>query len=201
MQTSFRSFAIVPAAGKSQRMGRDKLLMPWGDATVLQTLLAAWQTSQVDEVIVVTRADQQQVIAACEAAAVSIVVPDQPPPEMKDSVRAALAYVGSHFAPLDRDVWLLAPADMPLLNPALTNQVLAAHTPATPRIIAPIQAGKRGHPVLFPWPLAKEVGSLQADEGVNALLKHHSVFEIECDDDRIHSDLDTPEDYERLREP
>lgn len=200
MQTSFRSFAIVPAAGKSERMGREKLMMPWGKTTVLESLLSVWRTSNVDEVIVVTRADQQQVIAACESAGVGIVVPQPPPPEMKDSVRAGLAYVHSHLAPRDQDVWLLAPADMPLLNSAITNRVLAAHTPDSPQIVAPVQADKRGHPVLFPWPLAKEVDELRADEGVNALLKHHSVREIECDDERIHSDLDTPADYKRLRE-
>jgi len=182
-------------------MGRDKLMMPWGQTTVLGALLAAWRSSHVDEVIVVTRADLAQVIATCESAGVSIVVPDQPPPEMKDSVRAALGYARAHFAPSDRDAWLLAPADMPLLNSAITNRVLAVHTPESPRIVVPVQAGKRGHPVLFPWPLAVEIDSLGADEGVNALLKNHSVLEIECDDDRIHSDLDTPEDYERLREP
>ena len=33
----FRSFAIIPAAGRSVRMGRQKLLMPWGDATLIET--------------------------------------------------------------------------------------------------------------------------------------------------------------------
>jgi molybdenum cofactor cytidylyltransferase len=148
----------------------------------------------------ITRADQQEAIATCEAAGVRIVVPQTPPPEMKDSVLAGLAYVRSHFTPSDQDAWLLAPADMPLLNAAITNRVLAAHIPESTQIIAPVQAGKRGHPVLFPWPLANEVDELRADEGVNALLKHHSVREIECDDEGIHSDVDTPVDYQRLRE-
>ncbi|MBP88999.1 MAG: hypothetical protein CMJ64_20180 [Planctomycetaceae bacterium] len=199
MPTTFRSFAIVPAAGKSERMGRDKLTLPWGQTTVFGSLLSAWRASNVDEVIVVTRPDHERVIAICESAGVSIAIPEHPLPEMKDSVRAALTYVQSHFAPQDMDVWLLAPADMPLLNSTIVNQVLAAHTPDSPQIVAPAQAGKRGHPVLFPWPLAKEVDSLGEDEGVNALLKHHSLFTIDCGDDRIHSDLDTPEDYERLR--
>jgi molybdenum cofactor cytidylyltransferase len=200
MPTPFRSFAVVPAAGQSRRMGRDKLLLPWGETTVLESLLSAWRASNVDEVVVVTRADQPQVISICETSGASIVLPDPPPPEMKDSVRAALAYVRSHFAPTDRDVWLLAPADMPHLNSAMTNRVLAAHDPESPRIIAPIQAGRHGHPVLFPWPLAQEVDSLADHEGVNALLKRHSVREIDCDDNRIHRDLDTPEDYDRLRD-
>lgn len=188
--SSFRSIAIIPAAGRSERMGRDKLLLPWAESTVLGSVIAAWQASRVDEIVVVTRRDRQDIISLCGAQAVTVVTPELPPPEMKDSVLAALQHASG-------DVWLLAPADMPQLNPLIINQVLAAHDPDAPEIIAPVESGKRGHPVLFPWSLASKVASLGPDEGVNAILKGHAVREIECQHPTVHDDIDTPEDYAR----
>ncbi|MEN8235315.1 MAG: nucleotidyltransferase family protein [Actinomycetota bacterium] len=45
---------IVLAAGASERMGEPKLLLPFGDTTVLNATLAAVEASSVDQVVVVT---------------------------------------------------------------------------------------------------------------------------------------------------
>ncbi len=194
-----QSFAIIPAAGRSERMGQHKLLMPWEQSTVIERVLAAWRASRVSSIIIVVRADDEELIAACERAGVSLVVPDTPPPEMKDSVAAGLAHVRRQFAPQDADVWLLAPADMPRLSAQVVDQLLHAHDAQSPSILVPSIAGKRGHPVLFPWPLATEVDSLRPDEGVNALLARHRTRLVPCDDRSILDDLDTPNDYRRLQ--
>ncbi|MEO8496791.1 MAG: nucleotidyltransferase family protein [Planctomycetota bacterium] len=193
----FRSFAIVPAAGRSRRMGQDKLLLPWGDATVIESLLAAWRAGGVDEIVVVTRLDQTGLHVLCRDA--TIVTPAIAPPEMKDSVGAALDHIRKTFAPLCSDVWLLAPADMPQLDATVVKQVLNAHDPASPTIVVPTSAGKRGHPVLFPWSCAAAVELLSAEEGVNKLLDRFPVRELDCAAAGIHDDLDTPEDFARLR--
>ncbi len=178
-------------------MGEDKLLMAWGDSTVIESLLASWRASRVDEIVVVTRADQAELHSLCRNA--SIVTPDTPPPEMKDSVLAALNYISDACAPRETDAWLLAPADMPHLATYVIDALTAAHDPGSPEIIVPICDEKRGHPVLFPWSLAQAVNELEADEGVNALLERFPVRELVCDVGDIHGDLDTPADYARLR--
>ncbi len=53
--------------------------------------------------------------------------------------------------------------------------------------------------MLFPWPLAAPIDELAPDEGLNALLARHPVHTIEGDARAVLEDLDTPEDYERLR--
>lgn len=193
----FRSFAIVPAAGRSRRMGQDKLLLPWRDATVIESLLAAWRAGGVDEIVVVTRRDQTQLQSLCGDA--TIVTPAIAPPEMKDSVGAAMDHIRDSFAPRDSDVWLLAPADMPQLDAKVVKQVLNLHDPASPTILVPTSDGKRGHPVLFPWTCAASVELLSAEEGVNKLLDRFPVREFDCAAPGIHDDLDTPDDFERLR--
>jgi CTP:molybdopterin cytidylyltransferase MocA len=37
---TMQTFAIIPAAGRSVRMGQPKLLLPWGQTTLLEHVLA-----------------------------------------------------------------------------------------------------------------------------------------------------------------
>ena len=56
--------AVIVAAGSSQRMGSDKLMMKLGEIPVLARTLTAFQSSPlVDEIVVVTRLDKLQEIA------------------------------------------------------------------------------------------------------------------------------------------
>jgi molybdenum cofactor cytidylyltransferase len=206
----FESFGIVPAAGHSRRMGQPKLKMPWGGLTVIEQVVAAWRRGGVDHVMAVVRADDAELARMCDQAGAIVVSPTTPPPEMKDSVLAALDAIVTRYQPQNDAVWLLAPADMPRLSSAVIEMLLDAHCPLKPAILVPTHAThpcppagqtpsvKRGHPVLFPWPLAQDVAKLNEDEGVNALLKHTRVREVAVNEPAILEDLDTVDDYRRL---
>ena len=53
--------AVVLAAGLSTRMGRPKLILPWGSTTVIGQVLATLAQGKVDEIIVVTGAVRTEV--------------------------------------------------------------------------------------------------------------------------------------------
>ena len=197
MAMSWRSFAIVPAAGNSQRMGQAKLLLPWRGRTVIEHTLAAWSAGGVTQTIVVTRPDDVSLALLARQSGAEVVTPSVAPPEMKDSIRIALEEIARVHRPSDTDVWLLAPADIPWLSAAVIRDLLAAHRTSAPRILVPVQESQRGHPVLFPWPLASQVATLLPHEGVNALLDRHTWTPVSVTAGIIHGDLDTPEDYER----
>ena len=90
---------------------------------------------------------------------------------------------------------------MPRLSSTLIQRLLSAHDPAAPAILVATQRGRRGHPVLFPWPFAGQVAGLGADEGINAMLARNPVRLIECEDMAVLDDMDTPDDYRRLQHP
>lgn len=196
------TFAIIPAAGRSRRMGRPKLLLPWRGTTVLEEVLRAWTASRIDHTIVVAHVDDRQVHACCRAAGVDLVVPTPPPAEMKDSVVAGLEYIDARYQPSHRAAWLLAPADMPQLSSGVIDRLIAEHACRIdePAILVPTYDRRRGHPVLLPWPLAAEVARLGDDEGINSLVARRGVVELPCDDPGLLSDIDTPEDYRRLHD-
>jgi len=181
------------------RMGEPKLLLPLGEATLIEHVLGQWLGGGASHVVIVVHPADAELAAICRRAGAQTVVPDTPPAEMKVSVAHGLAAVAARFAPSSQDAWLLAPADMPRLSRALIDACIARHDPASPRIVVPVYGGRRGHPVLFPWALADEVPKLSANEGLNALLQRHPPLEMSWPDDSALADIDSPEDYRRLR--
>jgi molybdenum cofactor cytidylyltransferase len=190
-----QSYAIVPAAGVSARMGVHKLLLPLGDRTVIDRVLASWRGSAVTRVVVVVRADDALLVERCVAAGVDVVAAESAPRDMKASVRLALRHVATHYSPDPSDAWLLAPADLPRLSAAAIDAVLGAYDSGRPTAVAPTFGGERGHPLLMPWALAERVGDLADDAGVNTLLQDISVREVAWGDDSILRDVDTPSDF------
>jgi CTP:molybdopterin cytidylyltransferase MocA len=167
---------------------------------LIDHLLTAWQASRVGRIIVVARSDDDKLLAHLQGRGLDLVVPPLAPPEMKDSVAAALVHIRSHYQPRPEDLWLLAPADLPQLNPHVIDQVLDAAMSAAGAIVVPQAGPRRGHPVAFPWSLHEEVGRLGPNQGVNALLRgEHPVQVVEVSALEGWIDIDRPEDYRRLR--
>jgi len=196
-----KSLAVLPAAGRSRRMGRPKLLLPWQGRTVIEHVLDTWLSAGVRRLVVVVHPQDTQLAEVVRGTPAMVEVARTPPADMKASVRLALERLEHAFHPREDDPWLLAPADMPQLEAASITALLASYRPGEDAIVVPRHARRRGHPVLFPWPLAGEVSRLADDEGVNALLQRHRVREIEDPSRGVLSDLDTPEDYRRIQAP
>ena len=202
-----QSIAILPAAGRSMRVGRPKLLLPWGRTTLVEHVLATWRASQVEHVIVVTHPDDQELADICNAAGADVVRAEHPPADMKASVRLGLAYARQKYQPCPDDAWLLAPADMPLIETVVIDELLRQHATAPAKVHIPTFDGRRGHPIVLPWNLASEVlgteanaGALPLPEGrgIDALLALAPSVEVAVTSSGILEDVDTRQDYERL---
>lgn len=195
-----QTFAVIPAAGRSLRMGRPKLLLPWGDGALIEHVIATWRASQVRRIVVVAHPDDSPLARLAQDAGAEVVQPSDAPPDMKASVRVALEHLSASH-PAEIDAWLLAPGDLPGLTVATINRVIDAYRqfgadrPGPPPICVASFRGRRGHPALFPWPLAAEVANLAAGDGLNTLLARHEVRLIPAGEDAISADVDTPEDY------
>jgi molybdenum cofactor cytidylyltransferase len=195
----FRAFAVIPAAGRSLRMGRPKLLLPWRGSTLIDAQLSAWSSSRVESVTIVVHPDDALLADHCRQKGANVIVPDTPPSEMKVSVAHALRSIAARYEPASHDAWLLAPADMPLLTSVIIDQVLSAYNPQQPSIVVPKYLERHGHPVLFPWALAAEVDKLPANSGLKALRDRHGAQVVAIQDEGILEDIDTPDEYSRLR--
>lgn len=194
------AYAIIPAAGESRRMGQPKLLLPWKDGLIIDATLEAWVASRVEQVVITVRADNPQLQQQCLKHPVEVVVPEQPPADMKTSVLYAMNYIGRCYEPEETDCLLLAPADMPGLSAPLIDLVLDAHQPADPRLLAPLVDGQHGHPLLIPWQLAGELRRLNEDEGINKLWDRLPSARVDSNHPGSLVDIDTPQDYQQYHQ-
>lgn len=193
-----RCFAIVPAAGRSVRMGQPKLLLPWGPTTVIEAVIAAWRQGGVETIVMTVHGDDQTLANLARSSGATVVTPATPPPDMKASVRCALDWLREQRCPTSDDHWAVAPADLPQLDPRVIAEVVRYAPRDAQAIVIPVdQRGRRGHPVRFPWPLADAVALLAENQGLNALFECHPVETVSVAVAEWDEDLDTPDDYRR----
>ncbi len=190
--------AVVPAAGRSERMGRPKLILPLGGGTVIARLIRALREGGAETIVVVAPPadfDGADALAdeATRAGAV-VVVAGSATADMRASVELGLDWLGRGPAPA---CVLLAPGDSPGITAELVRRVIDRASAEPGSIIGPRFGGRGGHPVALPWDLAGEVRELPEGTGVNALLAARAdrVRMLDVDEPGATADLDTPEDY------
>jgi molybdenum cofactor cytidylyltransferase len=186
-------------------MGVPKLLLPWQGRPLIAHTIAAWLAGGVSRVFVIPKPSDLAVAQAAREAGATVALPPAPPTDMKASVQCGLAHLAEQENPADDDAWLLAPADMPRLSAPIVARLIAMHEANPGQILVPTRAGRRGHPVLFPWPMAREVHGLADFQGVNSLFALHRWLEVPSDDlpapaGDPFADIDTPEQYRALKE-
>lgn len=191
--------AVVPAAGRSERMGRPKLILPLGEDTVIARVIRALREGGAGTVVVVAPPSEfpgAEVLAdeATRAGAV-VVVADSATADMRASVELGLDRL--RRGPAAPSAVLLAPGDSLGMTPELVRRIVARASAEPDSIIVPRFRGRRGHPVALPWDLAAEVRDLPTGTGVNALLTARAdrVLMLDVDDPGTTADLDTPDDY------
>jgi molybdenum cofactor cytidylyltransferase len=181
-------------------MGRPKLILPIGGTTVIARVVVALRQGGAEPVVVVAPpADAPGSAAVQDEAARSgalVVVPAGPTADMRASIELGLAALGRTPAP---EALLLAPGDSPGLSAETVARLIARFGAGRPSIVVPTCAGRRGHPVLLRWDVARRIRLLPAGVGVNALLDATAwdVIDLELGDPATLADLDTAEDYRR----
>ena len=193
-----RTFGLVPAAGKSQRMGRPKLALPCGDATVLDCVVAAVRAAGVEHVLVVVAPDADDLERLAVAAGARVLKLTVETPDMRATCQHGLAWLEEHFHPAEEDGWLLLPADHPTVRPGVVRALLEAAPGHS--IVVPVFQGRRGHPTWLRWSHVNGIRALAPDIGLNSFIRAHvkETLELDWPSDEVLRDLDTPEDYERL---
>ena len=91
--------------------------------------------------------------------------------------------------------------DQPFVTAAIVERLVAEWRTSASPIVAPVYAGQRGNPVLFARAVFPELLAIQGDQGARAVLAANParIRLVPFDDPRPLADIDTPDDYERLR--
>jgi molybdenum cofactor cytidylyltransferase len=187
-------YGIVPAAGRSRRMGTQKLLLPFGGSSVIGHVVRTIVAAPVRGLVVVASPDGEAVErAAKEAEAATVVNPD-PEADMLSSVRCGLRAL-----PADCDAALVALGDQPTIRPELIAGLIALLDTRVEAIVVPTHTGRRGHPLLIASRWFGDILTRFDGVGLRGLLADHpeSVVEVEAGDEAVLHDMDEPQDYAR----
>ena len=186
--------AIVLAAGRSRRMGTQKLLLPFRGSTLIGHVVQQVLNSAVDRVYVVVGSDGEAIAGAIPGSRVLIVVNPESDSEMLDSVRCGLRAL-----PEGCEGVLVVPGDVPGVTSALIDQMVTASRASGKGIVVPTCGGQRGHPLLFAARYCAEVLARYDGVGLRGLLQDHpgDVYDLPVPTPTVLADIDHMEDYRR----
>jgi molybdenum cofactor cytidylyltransferase len=191
---------LVLAAGSSRRMGSPKQLLPMADGKpLLEVVVGHANQSKVDQVVVVLGASADEIRAKVDLGRASVLVNPAHVSGMASSLRAGLASLGDE---VDRVVVILG--DQPDVDSSRLNDLLELQQTSGLPAAALSFGGLLHPPVVLDRALWREVMALQGDVGCRAVIRANPelVARLPVAGDLTHPvDVDTPEDYEKLKPP
>lgn len=187
---------VILAAGGSTRFGRPKQLLDWQGIPLVAHVADVALTAGLSPLVVVLGHAAEEVRAALTGRPVQIATNWHWEEGLSTSVR-----IGLGALPPDTDAAVFLQCDQPLISPDLLRRLAARFEETGALIVCPAYRGQRTSPALFARPLFRELAGVTGDQGGRALILRHpdSVETVEVEDPDLLADVDTPEEYERLR--
>jgi molybdenum cofactor cytidylyltransferase len=187
---------VILGAGRSSRMGRPKLLLPWGETSVIGHLIQQWQMIGANQITVVSAVGDVGMIAELDrlgfAATQRIVNPD-PERGMFSSIQCAAGWPGWQPNLTHRAIVL---GDQPHLALETLRSVIDFSAANSGKICQPRKNGHRYHPVVLPKDAFERVHNSHTTNLKEFLALYETAY---CDmtDPGLELDIDRPEDYEK----
>ena len=187
-----KTSAVVLAAGESKRMGEQKLLLPWGEKTMIEEVIGHLLESKVNEILVVLGADSRRVEKRIRHMPVKITVNPHYKKGMLSSVQWGFEQTGKDVRGI-----LVCLGDQPLIPVFVIDRIIDSYKESKKGIIIPVYKKKRGHPVLINAEYMEEVETLDVNIGLRALMRRHpqDICEVDVDTPAILKDIDNKDDY------
>ncbi|HEY42997.1 MAG TPA: nucleotidyltransferase family protein [Anaerolineae bacterium] len=187
--------AVILAAGRSIRMGRSKLELPWKNGqSIISHVVEVFLEGGASPVLVVTGETR----VAIEASLIGMEVdyaynPDYATGGMLSSLKVGLRALETRRI----EGALVSPADLPMLLPTTVQRLIQVWEDESPSIVAPSYEERRGHPVLISRKEWKAIQKLRDDQTLRDFLRQREgeISYLVVDDPGVLYDLDTPEDY------
>ncbi len=178
-------------------MGRPKALLEFAGTTLIGRLIDTLKQAGVDSIRVVVRPDDDALHEWLSGRRVKTVENPSPEDGMLSSILCGIA----DLAPSPGGDLLVCPADLPTLQPATIRSLRRAFEEKATDLAVPAFEGRRGHPLLIRHGLFEELRTLDLKRGLHQVLaRNHTLLEWPVEDPGVLRDIDTPAEYEALRQ-
>lgn len=188
--------ALILAAGQSKRMGQPKMLLPWGETTVLQKVIVTFKAAGVNELLVITGGDRERVEALVGGEARTLFNPNYAQGEMLSSVQVGLAGLKTEV-----EAALIGLGDQPQVQERSVRAVLGGYRSSRATLVVPSFQKRRGHPWLVARHHWDEILRMRSPASLRDFLNAHAdaIQYVDVEHASILQDLDTSEDYLKSR--
>jgi molybdenum cofactor cytidylyltransferase len=197
-ERAFSVGVVILAAGRSARMGRPKLLLPWNQTSVLGHLIGQWRALGVKQIAVVCAPGQQAVQAELNRLGFPVgnrIYNPTPERGMISSIQCAAQWPGWQTAVTH---WAIVLGDQPHLLPQTLRRVLDFSAAHPAKVCQPARRGHGRHPVLLPLTVFRQLADSTAATLKEFLAaRPRQVTFCEVDDPGLEVDIDRPEDYDK----
>lgn len=200
--SSRRVFALVLAAGPSRRMGRPKLLLEYGEGTILEAVLDAVFDSPLDGAAIVTTPEIEALLRDAVPPDVAVTVNHDADSDVITSVKLGLSKAKTRYHLQDDDGIVVLLGDMPEITSATVSMCAEMYRMAKqPRMLVATYHGAQSYPVIVPFSRMLEVFCWERPRALEELWERTGadVRELPIGLCPRPIDVDTPEDYARLR--
>lgn len=197
-QLQSRFACILLCAGASQRMKRNKLLLPFGKKTIFETTLDALNTIPFIEKVMVHSPAMAEFTSKAKAAGFGCINNPMPEKGMHRSIRLGIQSLSPRV-----DSVLIALADQPFLRADHYWQLIKEFDRKIEEgkdLLRPVVNSIPGNPSLISLKYRNEILiEPDQDRGCSYLFHRYpqKVFQYETQDRSFIMDIDTPEDYQR----
>jgi molybdenum cofactor cytidylyltransferase len=191
---------VILAAGASARMGSCKLLLPWGEKTILTHLLGQWRNIGVAQIAPVIDPSNQLLRNALEHAGFSSsnwIENRAPQLGMFGSLQQASRWT-TWLSTLTH--WIVSLGDQPQVRMSTLRLLVDTARKNPMRICQPSLHGRAAHPIVLPANYFRELARRDIPD-LRVYLRTHESFRLRVpvDDPGVSEDLNTPEDYARWK--
>jgi molybdenum cofactor cytidylyltransferase len=185
---------IILAAGASMRMGQPKPLLMWRGESFIRRIARTALGAGLSPVVIVVGEHTAEIRAAVADLPVTLIHNPDWEAGQSTSVRCGFRSLPDTIGSA---IFLLA--DQPHIPIELVKALSDRHAQALSPIVAPLIDDRRGNPVLFDRVTFAELQLLTGDVGGRAVFAKHPIAYVPWHDADLLLDVDTPEDYQRLR--
>lgn len=187
---------VILAAGAATRMQSIKQLLPYKNSSLLGNAIQSAIESKASATICVLGANAEVIQKTIEKEAVSITINENWASGLGSSIAHSVNFGEKHFQEIEGIVFTLA--DQPFVSSEYINLMLDAALD-TEKIYASQYPETIGVPVLFPKKYFKDLKKLEGEQGAKKLLQIYQHQVIPVSPDFINLDIDTPEDYKKIK--